>query len=300
MSPSAAWPALRESIRHGFAVARALAGLALALLTRDRRRYWQSRMRLAGARGESDMVADPAEQFYARLYLEAVTSAAPAGHHLKILDLGCQAGRLAIPLARTGHHVTGVDRSRRWIERCRVHAAEAGVEINLLCEDVANALTRFSAGAFDLVLATELLYTLPNHREVLGGLARLLAPGGRLVASHRTRYYLLATLVRYRLYPEARRVLAASEGPILGTYYNWFDAGELERIYRAAGLRILERRGIGTLSGLGVDGLARLASPARLGAAEREELLALERACGPEYAGQARYLLVVAARAGEP
>ena len=42
------------------------------------------------------------------------------GHHpITIVDLGCGTGRIAIALAQSGHHVTGIDLSDKMLERAR-------------------------------------------------------------------------------------------------------------------------------------------------------------------------------------
>ena len=68
-----------------------------------------------------DMYADGDESFFARLYLQRILahlSDAGIRPPARILDAGCQTGRLAIPLAERGFRVTGVDTSRlRWCGR---------------------------------------------------------------------------------------------------------------------------------------------------------------------------------------
>ena len=46
-----------------------------------------------------------------------------------LLDLGCGPGRYAIPLAKAGFKVTGVDRTQLLLDRGKEHAIEQGVQI---------------------------------------------------------------------------------------------------------------------------------------------------------------------------
>jgi len=257
---------------------------------------WHLRMRAAARFGETDMRRDPAEQLYAALYLDRITQVLPAASGLRILDAGCQAGRLAIPLARAGHHVTGLDISADWLSRCRRNCDEADVQIELVQAGLDQVADHFKAASFDVVLCAEVLYALREPASALRSLASVLRPTGTLITSHRTRHYMLTTLARHHLLDDMATVATASEGEILGgQYYNWFDLPELRVLYAEAGLRVLTSEGIGTLSGVGVDGMAAVLDPADLDDVGRAKLLAVERACSERFPDAARYRLIVAA-----
>jgi SAM-dependent methyltransferase len=98
------------------------------------------------------------------------------------LDLGCGPGRHAIPLARRGFRVTGVDLSPFHLARAREHAAAAGVSPALVEADM-RVFER--PGAFDLALS---LFTSFGYFDdarddlrVLQNIRRSLRPGGALV-----------------------------------------------------------------------------------------------------------------------
>ena len=55
-----------------------------------------------------------------------------------LLDLCCGPGRHSVEFARRGFHVTGVDRSPFLLDRAREHAAQSGVSIELVQEDMRN------------------------------------------------------------------------------------------------------------------------------------------------------------------
>ena len=65
-------------------------------------------------------------------------------------DLGCGRGRHAIPFARRGHQVTGVDLSEKMLAIARARARREGVVVEWVCEDM-RAFRR--PGAFDLCLS---------------------------------------------------------------------------------------------------------------------------------------------------
>ena len=162
--------------------------------------------------------------------------------------------------------------------------------------DIREVVARLEPATFDAVVCTEVLYTIPRPQELLGAFARLLRPGGALIASHRTRYYMLSTLARFHRFTDMDVVVRQSEGEILGQYFNWFDEDDLHHLYAEGGLKIRIMEGIGTVSGTGVDGLAAMLDPVDLNEAERRQLLRIENECARRYRDIARYRLVVATR----
>ena len=99
---------------------------------------------------------------------------------LRVLEVACGTGRIAIPLARDGHAVTGIDLSRSMLEQAERKAAEAGVAVALHEAD----MRTFELGAtFDLVLlpfnGMYLLRERADAEQCLAAIRRHLAPGGR-------------------------------------------------------------------------------------------------------------------------
>lgn len=99
-----------------------------------------------------------------------------------VLDLCCGPGRHAVEFARRGFTVTGVDRSPFLLERARERAAESGVTVEWVLED----MRRFErASAFNLAcsLFTSFGYFEREEEdlEVLRHVHRSLKPGGALV-----------------------------------------------------------------------------------------------------------------------
>lgn len=72
---------------------------------------------------------------------------------LAILDIGCGAGRNALPLARLGHNLTGIDRSGPMLEAARNGAQALGILSN--CRFLPGEMERldFPDASFDLVIA---------------------------------------------------------------------------------------------------------------------------------------------------
>ncbi|HEX5450509.1 MAG TPA: class I SAM-dependent methyltransferase [Gaiellaceae bacterium] len=110
----------------------------------------------------------------------AVREAAPR----RLLEVGCGWGELAEWLAtETGATIVAIDKSPRMVEL----AQERGVDARL--GDV-QALP-FADGEFDCVVAAWMLYHVPDLDGGIAELARVLRPGGTLVAVTNSRFHLL-------------------------------------------------------------------------------------------------------------
>jgi SAM-dependent methyltransferase len=99
-----------------------------------------------------------------------------------ILDMGCGPGRHSLELARRGYRVTGVDRTRIYLDEARRRAVDEGLEIELIQGDNRD-FERDGAFDFALSLFTSVGYyeTEEENRAVLEVLGRCLKPGGKLV-----------------------------------------------------------------------------------------------------------------------
>ena len=93
------------------------------------------------------------------------------------LDLGCGEGRVGPVLRDLGHRVSGIDVAPTMARL----ASESGADEQVLVADAASL--PFDDGAFDLVLAFMTLQDMDDPGAALGETARVLAPGGRLVAA---------------------------------------------------------------------------------------------------------------------
>lgn len=105
--------------------------------------------------------------------------APPAGAAL--WDLGCGRGRHAIPLARRGYRVTGVDLSEAMLRLARERAARERVVVEWVREDMR---TFRRPGAFDVCLSLFTsfgFFSDAENRLVLENISGSLREGGRLL-----------------------------------------------------------------------------------------------------------------------
>ena len=108
-----------------------------------------------------------------------------AGAGGRVLELGCGTGRIALPLARSGVSLVGLDRSAPMLARTAQKArglrrGRAGVHLTLVRGDI--RVLPFAADRFRAVLAPYgVLQSLLASRDLsdaLRSIARVLAPGG--------------------------------------------------------------------------------------------------------------------------
>ena len=101
---------------------------------------------------------------------------------LRVADLGCGTGSLAVLMAARGHHVHGLDVSPLMVERARAKAQAAGLAAQSATFAVGDAaFPDLPAGEFDVVLSRHVLWALADPRAVVSRWTDLLAPNGRLV-----------------------------------------------------------------------------------------------------------------------
>lgn len=121
------------------------------------------------------MVVRAAEDFVSRLDI-------PPG--AQVLDVACGTGNTAIPLARRGARVTGVDIAPNLLAQARERAAAEGVEI-WFDEGDAEELP-YPDAAFDAVVTMFGAMFAPHPELVVAECARVLRPGGLLAMANWT------------------------------------------------------------------------------------------------------------------
>jgi len=149
------------------------------------------------------------------------------------IDVGCGAGLMCEPLARLGADVTGVDAAAENVAVATKHAAGQGLSINYVAGDVADL-----SAQFDLVCSMEVIEHVTSPAAFLSGLSSRMAPGGLM---------LLSTPNRTGLSQLAMIGLGEGLGAIPKGTHDWkkfLTPDELEAFAQAAGLRVVDRKGI--------------------------------------------------------
>ena len=109
---------------------------------------------------------------------ERVVARAGVDSSMTVLDVACGTGNAAIPAARTGAKVTGLDLVPELLEGGRTKASAEGVEIEWV-EGDAEELP-FADAAFDRVFSTAGHMFAPRHRRTADEMARVCRAGGAI------------------------------------------------------------------------------------------------------------------------
>jgi len=100
---------------------------------------------------------------------------------LKVLDLGCGDGTTAVPAAKLGADVLGVDIARNLVEAGNRRAAERGLTNLKFQEADATNLEQVPDKSFDLVVSIFGAMFAPKPFDVANEMVRVTRPGGRIV-----------------------------------------------------------------------------------------------------------------------
>jgi ubiquinone/menaquinone biosynthesis C-methylase UbiE len=112
---------------------------------------------------------------------EAVVQSLGITPPLRVLDLGCGDGTTAIPLARMGAEVLGIDIARNLVEAGNRRAAAAGLTRLKFQEGDACDLAGVADHSFDLTISIFGAMFAPRPFDVAKEMVRVTKPGGRIV-----------------------------------------------------------------------------------------------------------------------
>ena len=100
---------------------------------------------------------------------------------MQVLDLGCGDGTTALPLARRGADVLGVDIAANLVAAGNRRAEEAGLYNVQFVEGDASDLNEIRDSRFDLVISIFGAMFAPRPLEVAREMVRVTKPGGKIV-----------------------------------------------------------------------------------------------------------------------
>ena len=100
---------------------------------------------------------------------------------MKVLDLGCGDGTTALPAAKLGADVTGIDIASNLVEAGNRRTAEAGLTNCTFEQGDAANLEQVEDDTFDLVVTIFGAMFAPRPFEVAKEMVRVTRPGGRIV-----------------------------------------------------------------------------------------------------------------------
>src|SRR3569623_2627370 len=112
---------------------------------------------------------------------EALVDSLGITRGMKVLALGCGDGTTALPAARTGAAVLGVDIARNLVDAGNRRAQAAGLQSCRFREGDACDLQGIEDHGFDLVLSNFGAMFAPRPFDVAKAMVRVTRPGGRVV-----------------------------------------------------------------------------------------------------------------------
>jgi SAM-dependent methyltransferase len=180
------------------------------------------------AAGYAAMGKDPYASCFAysrrRLDLLLARHLPARGDGLRLLDLGCGTGHHLAGLRARGFGAVGIDGSGAMLREAR------GLDPGAPLAQSDGARVPFASGTFDYVLSVEVLRYLPDVAPTLAEAARVLKPGGTLLATAVPWLSLNGYPIVNRL---LRRGLSSSGYSPLRQYFT--TVGRLRRDLAAAG-----------------------------------------------------------------
>ncbi len=199
-------------------------------VTADVVRDWANRRGFGGgvASTESDEYALKTVQGSHAVLLGWLQQRPPS----RVLDAGCFDGKFAELARRQGHHVTGLDRQK--------HEGVAD-RLDVFVEADLNETLPELDGPYDVVVAGDILEHVVEPHLLLADLVRQVAPGGEILVS-------VPNFGHW--YPRGRIALGRFDydqrGPLDRGHIRFFTRDTIETLIESCGLRIRERRTVGT------------------------------------------------------
>lgn len=103
----------------------------------------------------------------------------PKKRALRILDIGCGTGFFTGIFSQSGHEVIGIDLTKEMIHLATVFAEQEKFDAEFLVMDAQNLL--FDDESFDIVIARNVTWTLPDVPKAYREWLRVLKKGGLLI-----------------------------------------------------------------------------------------------------------------------
>lgn len=144
---------------------------------------------------------EPYKRFFYESRSRAVLDALAAWPGERILEVGCGSGHYTRELARARARVTATEYAPSQLAQARRNVGELAPRVEFRIED-AQALSLPDA-SFDKVLMSEVVEHVPDPEQAIAEAARVLRPGGMLVASTPSRFSPLN--LAYRVKRRVRR-----------------------------------------------------------------------------------------------
>lgn len=257
-----------------------------------------------------NMVDDKDEEYYFNQYwsiIKSHLSRQKVGSPAFYLDLGCGQGRFSIPLANwckdSNGHVVAVDISKHAINQAIANAKNSNLNnLSFITADILDFSKKETRCKYDAITCLEVMFFLPDYKNMLKMMLDLLKPGGLFFVTFRPQYFNVLFCLTEGMFAKKDLLLNERSGCLLSNnvLFNWLTSKEVENYLRNdLGIELLEIFGIGSCSGILGDPHAKIIRPSLLSKSEKNVLMDFELKIGKELPDTGRYILTVSQKPSE-
>lgn len=119
--------------------------------------------------------ASPTHRVRLKAILDLIRREFPNPDGVRVLEVGCGTGNIALPIAHAGYSILGIDIDTTSIGIARNRNAFPHAQFEVC------PLSDLQGAPYDVVILTEVLEHVPSYRELLSDIRRRLAPRGLLI-----------------------------------------------------------------------------------------------------------------------
>ncbi len=121
---------------------------------------------------------------YFRAVLDDLIHRFPPSTYQNVLEPGIGTGRIAVPLAHRGYHITGVDISHRMLTLLRRRLARTGKSVHISIHEADAINLPFHDNTFDMSVAIHLFYFIFDWEKAADEMLRVTKPNHPLILLH--------------------------------------------------------------------------------------------------------------------
>lgn len=154
----------------------------------------------------------------------------------RILEVAIGTGRIAIELASRGANVVGMDISQAMLNQTQNKTRVWGIDQKVQVIAANAYALPFVEGSFDKCICINALNHMPNTRQVIQEISRVLKPGGILVINFTnlwSLYFPIGLIVNLRNQSWRNKV-----------YTHWYTMSQIKQICNKADLEVWETQGV--------------------------------------------------------
>jgi 2-polyprenyl-3-methyl-5-hydroxy-6-metoxy-1,4-benzoquinol methylase len=202
------------------------------------RKDWRAFYRREAMEYEASRYGGRYGGLFKELHRDTLTGFLSSSHAANVLDVAAGTGHVTELLASLGFNLTSIDLTEEMLMAARVRIRNKGLKSAFI---LGNAFTLpFADATFQIVVSTRFLHLWPQAQQssLIREMVRVLKPGGMLIVDFDNWWHRTILCIPIFIY---QRVLG--RGRVVEEHYSRLK--QTNAIIRAAGVRIMDIRGIG-------------------------------------------------------